>query len=349
MAGINIFSEVRVVLVEPKVSIRKEFLSVLEELGCREIVETGNLKDAEEAFEEGSVDLLIGEASLPEGKLTNLINKVRHGKMGDNPFIIAMIMVNDSDQQTIREVIDCGADDILIKPTTPENLRQRLTLFARGRKKFVVTTDYVGPDRRTGHRPGTMEIPQIKVPNPLQIRVAGRSGSGFMARAIASSVKQVNEQKIERYAYSMNWMISRINFIKKTKKEVEGVDINKEMVRLHEIAADCRSRLTGTCYQPVAEMFLTLDHMTAAQLKLDAPTEGKDFVLITKLVKVIKRQCDSLMGRTAPETAEMGGEAAKGGDEDKPKADADSGGTKIGSGRPETRLAAQSMEQKLST
>ena len=97
------YEEIKVVLAEPRSSLRKEYLGVLKDLGCKNIIETGNIKDVHTALEEGGVDLLIGDTTLPEGDLSEVIHHIRHGQCGDNPFVIAMILVSKSDKKTDQQ------------------------------------------------------------------------------------------------------------------------------------------------------------------------------------------------------------------------------------------------------
>ena len=114
--NLKLYAGINVILAEPQSSLRKQYLAIIKGLGCSDVIETGNMRDVCNALEEGGVDLLIGEAVLPEGKLTEVIHGMRHGQFGDNPFLIAMVLVSESDNELIEQVMDCGSDDILLKP-----------------------------------------------------------------------------------------------------------------------------------------------------------------------------------------------------------------------------------------
>lgn len=80
----------------------------------------------------------------------------------------------EADQDLVEKVADCGADALLVKPFAPKQLIERIEFLANRRKKFVVTSGYVGPDRRKDQ---TREspIPLIDVPNTLRAKVQGES------------------------------------------------------------------------------------------------------------------------------------------------------------------------------
>lgn len=286
------YEGIKVVLAEPKAGLRKEYMGVLRTLGCTHIIETGNIKDVRAALQEGGVDVVIGDTTLPEGDLSEVIHQVRHGKIGDNPFIIAMVLVSKSDKDVIQRVIDSGADDILIKPLDAAQLRERLMMFTRGRKQFVVTSDYIGPDRRSASRKDGLEIPKIKTPNPLHVRLNGSQGSGSMRRAVARTLIKVNEQKVERHAYSVHWLMDRLQELK--QGEISGDDLNMEeqFHRLNEIAGDIASRLNGTGYRHASEMCMTLERMTYLLKESPELAGDVEIQLLGKLTKVIKRKCN---------------------------------------------------------
>ncbi|MHA1598327.1 MAG: hypothetical protein ACTSV1_06355 [Alphaproteobacteria bacterium] len=288
----DILSDVKVVIAEPKASLRKKLSEDVRGLGCRDIIETGNLKDVQQAFQDGGVDILIGETELPEGSLGQLVHDVRHGVIGDNPFILAIAMVSKPDPARVKRAVDCGVDDIIIQPFQPEDLLLRLRKLSRGRKPFVVTSDYIGPDRYTkGNVPG-MQIPHIKAPNPLHLRGLGKQSDINMKKAIARVLNQVNEQKVERHAYAIQWLMDRIVAVKAGEMAAEELDMQEQFDRLNRIATDIAHRLTGTGYIHAAEMCLTLENMTSIMKEMPAMVDDDEMELMGKLVHVIKRKCN---------------------------------------------------------
>lgn len=287
------YEGIKIILAEPKSSLRKIYLEVLKGLGCRDIIETGNIKDVHTALEEGGVDLLVGDTTLPEGDMSEVVNQVRHGQIGDNPFIIAMVLVSESDKDLIKRVIDSGADDILMKPLSAAQLRARLLTFSSGRRPFVVTSDYIGPDRPTMENKGGIQIPQIKAPNPLLVRISGGRGSGVMKRAVGRAMKVVNEQNVERHADCIHWLMERL--IAQQNGEVSANELNmpEQVQRLNDVAKDLTCRLNGTNYQHAIEMCMTLEKMTYFMTQTPDLTGQEEIFLLGKLTNVIKRKCNS--------------------------------------------------------
>ncbi len=290
------YEGIKIILAEPRSGLRKEYLNVLRELGCTDIIETGNIKDVRAALEAGGVDVLIGDTTLPEGDLSEVVHQVRHSQIGDNPFIIAMILVSESDKGGIQRVISSGADDILIKPLDTAQLRARLLMFTSGRRPFAVTSDYIGPDRPSKQRKDGCQIPQIKAPNPLLVRISGSHGSGVMNRAVKRAMSVVNEQKVERHAYTINWLMERLSAVQNGDMPASELNMEDQLQRLNEVAKDLSGRLSGTNYQHAAEMCMTLERMTLLLTKTPDLAGQEEISLLGKLTHVIKRKCNGNCG-----------------------------------------------------
>lgn len=249
-------ANIRLVLAEPSVAVRREMEDVLRGHGFRSILATGNMLPVRDAVLNGDVDLLVGDTVLPEGDISELIRETRHGQLGNNPFLVTITLVGHLDREVMRRVIDSGTDAVLIKPFTADALVERILVLIERRKRFVVTCDYVGPDRRTQARPGTMPVPLVDVPNPLQCRAMGQGDPLRMKRIIENAAGRINEQKVERDAFQIGYLIDRI---------IPGLngsgDRQEALVHLDLLAASSRDiarRIRTTRFLPAAAMCLSL-------------------------------------------------------------------------------------------
>lgn len=60
--------------------------------------------------------------------------------------------------------------------------RRRVAGFASTRKKFVVTSDYIGPTRRRIRRSGSPVNSEFEVPNPIRAKTDGMDYGVFLER-----------------------------------------------------------------------------------------------------------------------------------------------------------------------
>src|SRR3546814_1821103 len=63
---------------------------------------------------------------------------------------------------------------LLVKPLSTRIILDRIETVALHRKPFVVTSDYIGPDRRKAVARRDSNVPLIEVPNPLREKMLGR-------------------------------------------------------------------------------------------------------------------------------------------------------------------------------
>ena len=201
------FKSIRLIIGEPVEDIRFGLRSALTAAGFEQIEDTSRISTIRESIMNNGVDLLVCDMHLSDGDIDNLIHQIRHQEVGNNPFVTIITLIPTADEPMIKKVINSGTDDILVMPISPENLMKRVVHLIHKRKPFVVTTDYIGPNRRERHRPGTQKIPQIEVPNPLKVMVEDKPDWNKLQTEIEATAKLLNEQKIERHAYQIVYLL----------------------------------------------------------------------------------------------------------------------------------------------
>ena len=110
-----------------------------------------------EVVDNNAIDLIIAANEFPDGSFSDLTHRIRHHEIGDDPYLVVITLMTNPNSESIREVIGSGTDDLLTKPISPAQLIERVENLTRERKRFVVTTDYVGPHRRQKSGPGSRE------------------------------------------------------------------------------------------------------------------------------------------------------------------------------------------------
>ena len=96
-----------------------------------------------------SLDLIVMSSSIGGQFVAPMISEIRRGKLGPHPFPIVVVLVSDADPATMRQVSNCGPDDMIALPCAPQLLLDRINVFLSGtRRPLVVTDGYAGPERR---------------------------------------------------------------------------------------------------------------------------------------------------------------------------------------------------------
>lgn len=171
--------------------------STLYHLGCRAMAFTSSLADLRSAVATDPIDLLIVAIDLAPG-VTSMVNQIRHGDLGDNPFVPVVAITAHPSREVVQAAIDCGVDDLIPFPWTTGYLDTRLEKLIQGRRPFVVTSDYIGPDRRAAQRPGHQPVQPITVPNPLRAKALERMPDEDLVKAIKATAEVLNTDKIRR-------------------------------------------------------------------------------------------------------------------------------------------------------
>lgn len=287
------FDNVRLILADSNRQMRHGLKGVLYQQGFRDIIDTGNLATVQETVERNGVDLMVCDADVEGGDICALTHRIRHHKIGNNPFLVVLILSAAPTEATVGRIVNSGADDLVAKPFSPETLIGRIKALARGRKPFVVTHDYIGPDRRRVERAGRQTVPFVEVPNPLRLKAVANAASASLQRQIDASAERVNLHKMERYAVQIGYLANRVVPHFGQGKPADGAilgEIDHDLGRLSSIAEDLGGRIRGTQYAHAGEVALSLQGV-AQRIRQSLHDHGPahDVELLPKIAQSLQR------------------------------------------------------------
>ena len=240
------FKNIRLVIAEPVEDIRFGLRDALSVAGFEQIEDTSRVAAVRDSIVNDRADLLVCNTHLSDGNSGDLIHRIRHHQIGNNPFVAIITLIPPADEQMINKTIDSGTDDILVMPISPGILIERIVHLIHERKPFVVTTDYIGPNRRQGHRPGTQKIPLNVVPNTLKAIAEGEINVCKLQAEIDAAATVLKEQKIERHAYQIVYLVGKIVQIYTVVPGDKSVFSHLE--RLMLVSDDISRRVEGSVY-----------------------------------------------------------------------------------------------------
>ncbi len=163
-----------------------------------------------EALTQQSFDVIVSATEMGADFIPPTIQKLRQGMLKHHPLPIIIELLVSSEGDYIRKVINSGPDDLLQLPVSPGQLLTRLaTLADQPRKSFVVTSDYVGPDRRSANRPDTPAMPLLEVPNLMALKIK-RTSEEAMTALIQSGSDKIRQMRLERFAFELQWLLRAI-------------------------------------------------------------------------------------------------------------------------------------------
>lgn len=131
-------SELRLLLVDDDLSVRKLIKAVCFGMGIRQIIEAPDGRQAiqvlktppaslrpGESLSKRKFDLIISDWMMPEMNGLELLKHVRQeSKVKNIPFIL---LTAEREQENVSDAIKAGVTDYIIKPFTTEDLQNKLS------------------------------------------------------------------------------------------------------------------------------------------------------------------------------------------------------------------------------
>jgi DNA-binding response OmpR family regulator len=178
--------------------------SILTHLGFSRIDTARDFNNLVRRLSEGAYDLVVAEVTDAGGNVCEIVRRLRAGEISGNPFTVVILTSWERSAGGVRGVVDAGSDDILLRPFSPSALEERIVTFASTRKPFVVTSDYIGPDRRSdAKRPSSAAY--IEAPNSLKAVATGDSGAlERHHQQVVAARNQVERERLRRLAMRLS-------------------------------------------------------------------------------------------------------------------------------------------------
>lgn len=198
------YADAPVLLFDPVHANQRTTRYALFEIGFRQISAVSTLKDFKAGLGEGSPVLVVAESSATDADVFKIVRAVRRGELGSNPFVVILLTTWSRDTTHIKRAIECGADDLIVRPFSTMFAEERVRTLIKGRKDFIVTSDYIGPDRRKTGSDRSSSVAPIEVPNLLKAVVQGD------AEALARGSKWIKEAKSTVASERLRRMAMRI-------------------------------------------------------------------------------------------------------------------------------------------
>lgn len=242
---------VEVVFAEPQANLRTMLRTALRELGYTALKDFASEEAVREALTGFFADLLIVDAAVA-GPGCAVVHDIRHGNLGLNPFVTIIVTTFRPDADIVRAAVDAGCDDLLVKPLSPAKLRDRIRSSAFNRRPFIVTHDYIGPDRRRDitaeHQPQL-----VAVPNTLGWKERGETVDvGETEALIAAARREINDQRLKRNAFQIAFLVGLI--LPDYERREPTKNTLRQIRRLGTTADEVSRRMAGTPYEHLTQV-----------------------------------------------------------------------------------------------
>src|SRR5215467_5455893 len=201
------YESTEVLVYDPVAANRTATRAALYTLGFRRIETVAALDAFADAIRRRPPDLAVCEMQGADGDLCRMIQELRQGFTGLNPFIVMIVTAWEKSNSLVTRAVNSGADDVLLRPFSTALLGQRIEGHIERRKSFVVTSEYVGPDRRKDHiRARNVEL--FQPPNSLKMkakdRLSAEEATLRLDAELRTAREKLNTEKLRRDVFQLS-------------------------------------------------------------------------------------------------------------------------------------------------
>jgi DNA-binding response OmpR family regulator len=241
------FDTTETLIYDPVAANRTATRAALYALGFRKIDTVSTLPAFMESIQRKPPDLALCECQGADAELCKMIQELRQGAAGFNPFIVIIVTAWEKSAGLVSKVVNSGADDLLLRPFSTGVLASRIETHVERRKGFVVTSDYVGPDRRKDAvRPSNVEL--FEPPNSLKMkakeRLSAEQATARLDTELRSARELLNSEKLRRDAFQISilWRLMQ--------EYVPGVvSIRDDLEKIAQLSKGVARRCRDTEYE----------------------------------------------------------------------------------------------------
>jgi len=284
--------DVNLVMVDKRNQVRNSLRMALNDAGIHNnnITDGADLNTILESMKNSNMpDILICDIGTQDDDIVKTINAVRHQEVGLNPFVAIIAITWEPVADTIRKVAGSGADYILAAPFSPQQIFDRINSLVHNRAPFIVTSDYIGPERREQTREES-EIPLIDVPNSLRDKVFGQFNEKVFLRHVNTTAGLINSQKMDRHANNL----AQDAAIVADHYTVGGAGIDTgRLDRLQTSASELKWRASDAGYVHVVKLCDAIQAVIAKLRNASQGSPSKEIELLKQLSLAIRGSIDS--------------------------------------------------------
>jgi len=293
------FSEIDVAIVDDTQMSVTTTRSLLRDLGMREFTIIENIDKSRDHLASKQFDLLVMNSHLQDIEIAPLVHDIRQGDLGLDPFVPVISLAWEPSLDLIQQLCGVGVDVILTLPLTIDKISHALELLIQRRRPFVVTADYIGPDRRNSVRTGLSGAPTTSVPNRLKRKAVGKDD----APPHELVVSDINDYRVESYISRITFSVGKISGL--TSSGGEGT-MRDWIEQLRISASNLSRRIDGTRYSHQSALCRSLMDVTDNLVAEASPTAA-DMELLQQIALALEitiKQEDATTLRSAHSLAQ---------------------------------------------
>lgn len=240
---------IHLLLADARAHLRSTLRMALNEVGIENIQNAPEAAALAEAVEQPlPPDIIVCDAELRGGDTAEALRTIRNSELGSNPYVCVVALAWTATQESVSRLVNAGADHVIAGPVAPQQVIGRIEAMINRRKPFVVTADYVGPDRRMTPNRDNTGTPLIDVPNSLRAKAMGEWDPDTMRRAIRDTNAELNGHRIDSEATALAETIEAM------LRDAPGAIPTARLERLIRLARTLARRASASGAPHIAEL-----------------------------------------------------------------------------------------------
>ncbi|MDX1975268.1 MAG: response regulator [Rickettsiales bacterium] len=137
-----------ILIADPDQQLGQVLRMVLREMGFENINVTRSGQDAVRLLSTNPTDFLITEWSTLHLDGLSLIKHIRRNPDSPNPVLPIIMLTGRAEVADVHLARDHGINEYVVKPFSPKTIYSRLERIIERPRPFVISNEFVGPDRR---------------------------------------------------------------------------------------------------------------------------------------------------------------------------------------------------------
>ncbi len=166
----KMLDKVKILLVDPDIHIARVIIQNLRAMNFSSIQHVKTAEQAIEYMHSNHVDILITEWMLAPTDGIELVKQLRLGKKTPNRGLPIIMLTGKGEMLDVQAARDIGITEFVVKPFTVKTLYDRIEHLIEHPRPFVVSTNFVGPDRRRRELKASEIDRRTVKPKPAQKR-----------------------------------------------------------------------------------------------------------------------------------------------------------------------------------
>lgn len=143
---------------------------ILSGFGARKIHRCSTIDEAKQVVADFEVDLMIIDAMAKSGEGYDFVRWLRSSVPEPNRHTPVLLTTAHTKASDVASARDCGSHFIVAKPLAPIVVLERIIWIAKEGRAFVLSDEYVGPDRRFAKNDPKGDYPRRRREDQIELQ-----------------------------------------------------------------------------------------------------------------------------------------------------------------------------------